>query len=479
MGNSEDLKRVWDNCLSVIRDNISHDAFKTWFMPIKPVKLDGAKLTIQLPSHFFVEFLDDMYFDLMKSTIKKELGSKGELFYSVVVVQSNRGNTSTQIPTKDRGIVKNPPVSLPIAVGHDGGSKDLPNPFIIPGLKNVQINSQLNGNYTLSNFIEGDCNRLGRNVGISIAANPGKTAFNPLYIYSPSGMGKTHLSHAIGLEIRKKFPSNTVLYVTCEQFMRQYTSAARDKSINDFVHFYQMVDVLIVDDIQFLSGKKGTQEVFFHLFEYLYQSNKQIILTSDKPSGDIKDVETRLLSRFKWGLDIELTLPDVETRAAILRNKAYNDGIMLLDDVVDYCANAISTNVRELEGVYYTMLAHASSTKRNIDIDLARSIINKRISNNAKEITVEDVFKIVCDHFKVNFELVKSNTRKREVAQARHLCMYFAKMHTKATLVNIGMLCGNKNHATVLHALRSVNNMMETDKNFKYCVEELERRLKR
>lgn len=479
MGTGIDVARVWDNCLKIIRDNISYDAFRTWFEPIKPTKLDGAKLTIQLPSHFFVEFLDNKYYDLMKSTIKKELGPQGELFYSVVVVQSKNGDTSTGIPTKNRGVVKNPPVSLPISVNNDGGVRDLPNPFVIPGLKNVQINSQLNDSYTLDNFIEGDCNQLGRNAGIAIAAAPGKTAFNPLYIYSPSGMGKTHLSHAIGLEIKKRQPESTVLYVTCERFMHQYTSAARDKSINDFIHFYQMVDVLIVDDIQSLSKRVGTQEVFFHLFEYLYQSGKQIILTSDTPSGEIKDVQQRLLSRFKWGLDVELTLPDFETRAAILRSKAYNDGIVLPDEVVNYCASTITTNVREMEGIYFSILANASLLKRNITLDLAKSIVSKRISSSVvKETTIEDVFRVVCDSFKINIEAIRSNTRKREVAQARHLCMYMAKQHTKATLINIGTACGNKNHATVLHAVKSVNNLMETDKQFKYSVEELEKKIR-
>ena len=470
---------VWNSCLDIIRDNIPYQSFKTWFEPILPIKLNESVLTIQVPSQFFYEWLEEHYIDLLKKTISKELGSEGQLEYSIVM-ENSYGNSSpvtVKAPGVARKSTKNPVVSMPIDI-NNGKSKDIPNPFIIPGLKKIQIPSQLNENYSFENFIEGDCNRLARSAGFAVANNPGKTAFNPLLLYCNSGLGKTHLCHAIGLQIKQNFPDKIVLYVQCEQFITQYIDAVRTGNQNDFMHFYQMMDVLIMDDIEFLAAKEGTQNVFFHIFNHLHQQGSQIVITSDKAPIDLKGIEPRLLSRFKWGLAADLQVPDFETRVAIIDKKLYNNGIEMPREVIEYLAYSITTNVRELEGALVSLLAQSSLNKKAITIDLAKQIIDKFIRNNSREISIDYIQKVVCDYFGINIDLLNSKTRKREIVQARQLSMFFAKKLTKASLASIGLHCGKKDHATVLHACRTVNNLIETDKQFKHYVDDLEKKIK-
>ena len=311
-----------------------------------------------------------------------------------------------------------------------------------------------------------------------MANNPGKTAFNPLFLYSNVGLGKTHLGHAIGLQVKENFPDKTVLYLSSEQFIQQFVESVRNNNQNDFVHFYQMIDVLIIDDIQFLAGKEKTQNVFFHIFNNLHQTGKQLVITSDKAQVELKGMETRLLSRFKWGLAADLQLPDIETRIAILQKKLYQDGIEMPRDVIEYLAYSISTNIRELEGALISILAQSSLNKKEITLELAKQMIDKFVKNTSREISIDFIQKVVCDYFSLPLELMNSKTRKREIVQARQLAMYFSKKHTKASLANIGLHCGNKDHATVLHACRTVNNLIETDKQFRIYVEELEKKIK-
>ncbi len=470
---------VWNNCLDIIRDNIPYQSFKTWFEPILPIKLNESVLTIQVPSQFFYEWLEEHYIDLLRKTISKELGPEGQLEYSIVMENSYGNSTpiTVKAPGVNRKSTKNPTISMPIDI-NKGNSKDIPNPFIIPGLKKIQIPSQLNENYSFENFIEGDCNRLARSAGYAVANNPGKTAFNPLLLYCNSGLGKTHLCHAIGLQIKQNFPDKIVLYVQCEQFITQYIDAVRTGNQNDFMHFYQMIDVLIMDDIEFLSAKEGTQNIFFHIFNHLHQQGSQIVISSDKAPIDLKGIEPRLLSRFKWGLAADLQVPDLETRIAIIDKKLYNNGIEMPREVIEYLAYSITTNVRELEGALVSLLAQSSLNKKAITIDLAKQIIDKFIRNNSREISIDYIQKIVCDYFGIHIDLLNSKTRKREIVQARQLSMFFAKKLTKASLASIGMHCGKKDHATVLHACRTVNNLIETDKQFKLYVDDLEKKIK-
>ncbi len=470
---------VWDNCLSVIKDNIHYQSFKTWFEPISPLKLDNNVLTIQVPSQFFYEWLEEHYISLLKKTITKELGSDGRLEYSIIMDSSttNKEPYSIKVPTSNRKDTKNPAVAMPIDL-NKGKSRDIPNPFIIPGLKKIKVQSQLVDSYSFERFIEGDCNRLARSAGYAVAENPGRTSFNPLYLYSNVGLGKTHLAHAIGLQVKNNFPNLTVLYVSTEQFMAQYIESVRNNNQNDFVHFYQMIDVLIVDDIQFLAGKEKTQDVFFHVFNYLHQKSKQIIISSDKAPVEMKGMEPRLLSRFKWGLAADLQIPDLETRIAILQKRIYSDGIDVPYEVIEYLAYSVTTNVRELEGALISIMAQSSLNKKAINLDLAHQMIDKFVKSTSKEISIDYIQKAVCDYFNLPVDIINSKTRKREIVQARQLAMYFSKKHTKSSLATIGMHCGNKDHATVLHACRTVNNLVETDKQFRVYVEELDKKIK-
>ncbi|MFZ4739585.1 MAG: chromosomal replication initiator protein DnaA [Bacteroidales bacterium] len=476
----KNYKEVWANCLNVIKDNLGNSqSFKTWFEPIKPVKLENKVLTIQVPSQFFYEWLEEHYIGLIKKTIKKELGLEGRLEYSIVMDNSSFGNTpfTINLPTANKNAVQNPAVTMPIDINKNS-SKDIPNPFIIPGLKKIKIHSQLNDNYSFDNFIEGDCNRLARSAGFAVAENPGKTAFNPLLLYSSVGLGKTHLSHAIGIHVKNLYPDKTVLYVGAEQFASQYIDSVRNNNQNDFIHFYQMIDVLIIDDIQFLAGKEKTQDIFFHIFNYLHQKGKQIVITSDKAPVEMMGMEPRLISRFKWGLSADLQIPNIETRIAILQKRLYNDGIEMPDEVIEYLAYSINTNIRELEGVLISLLAQSSLNKKIITLDLAKQMIDKFVKNTTRDISIDFIQKIVCDYFGIPVDRISSKTRKREVVQARQLAMYFSKKLTKSSLASIGLQCGNKDHATVLHACRTVNNLIETDKKYKSNVDELEKKIK-
>ena len=466
---------VWESCLKLIKDNISLQAFKTWFEPIVPIKLENNILTIQVPSHFFYEWLEEHYIQLLRKVVKKEIGNEGSLEYSIVM--ENNSNSSSpytvKIPTNNTSSLKNAPVNMPI----NTNEKQIRNPFIIPGLKKVNIESNLIASHTFENFVEGECNRLARASGYAVANKPGGTAFNPLLIYGGVGLGKTHLAHSIGIEIKDNFPNKTVLYVQSEKFAHQFIDAIKNNTTNDFVHFYQMVDVLIIDDVQFFTGKEKTQDVFFSIFNHLHQNGKQIVLTSDKAPVEMQGMEQRLLSRFKWGLSADLGTPDLETRIAILEKKMYGSGIELPNDVVEYLAYSINTNIREIEGALNTLLAQASLNKKAITLELAKQMVDKFVRSTAREVSIEYIQKVVCDYFDLPIEMLKSKTRKREVVQARQISMYFSKKMTKSSLANIGAHCGGKDHATVLHACRTVVNLSETDKQFRNYLEELEKKL--
>lgn len=469
-------EKIWNNCLDFVKDNISPQSFKTWFIPIKPLKVSNNVLSIQVPSKFFYEWLEEHYIKLLKTAIRKELGEDAKLVYSIVM-ENTYGNTqpyTVKLPSNNRGPIKNPEVNVPIKVGEQSGLK---NPFVIPGLKKMTVESQLIPTYTFENFVEGECNRLARSAGFAVAKKPGGTSFNPLLIYGSVGLGKSHLAHAIGIQIKDWHPDKTVLYVDAEKFTQQFIESIRQNTKNDFVHFYQMIDVLIIDDVQCLAGKEKTQDVFFHIFNHLHQNKKQIVLTSDRAPVDLQGMEQRLLSRLKWGLSADLQSPDLETRIAILNNKLFKDGIEMPKEVVEYVAYSITSNIRELEGALISLLAQSSLNKKKITLELAKQMIDKFVKNTTREVSIDFIQKVVCDYFDMPVELLKSRTRRREIVQARQLAMYFSKQFTKSSLATIGAQCGNKDHATVLHACKTVNNLSETDKRFKKYVEEIEKKL--
>lgn len=466
---------VWKRCLKVIRDNISPQSFKTWFEPIKAVKLDGKSLTIQVPSQFFYEWLEEHYVSLLQKALKQELGIGSKLEYNIIVGNGNGSNSpyTINVPTNKNQKEKSNELSMPLEL-----TTGIRNPFVIPGLKKINIDSQLNPKYSFENFLEGDCNRLARSAGFAVANNPAGTAFNPLMVFGGVGLGKTHLVHAIGNYIKQANKNKAVLYVSAEKFMNQYIDSLRNGTNNDFLNFYQYLDILIVDDVQFFSKKEKTQEIFFQIFNHLHQSGKQLILTCDRAPRELKDLDERLLSRFKWGLSADLAVPDFETRIAILENMMYADGITMPRDVVEYVAHNIDTNVRELEGALISLLAQSSLNRKEIDLDLAKQMLKNLIKNANREISIDYIQKLVCEYFTISIEDVKSKTRKREIVQARQIAMFFAKDLTKASLKNIGSHFGNRDHSTVIHACQTVNDLIETDKKFRYDVDELSKRIK-
>ena len=473
---SEEYKTAWDKCLNVIKDNVPSSSYKTWFEPIQPVKLHENVLTIQVPSAFFYEYLEEQFIDILRRTLRMVLGNGAKLEYNVVMGNKNGSDpyTVTYPPSSNTKLL-NKAVTIPLKSDEKSTIK---NPFIIPAIQKLQIHPQLNPDNTFENFIEGDCNRLARSAGYAVAQNPGGTAFNPLMIYGNSGLGKTHLAQAIGIEVKEHFPDKIVLYVNANKFQTQYTEATRNNNRNDFLHFYQMIDVLILDDVHEFSGKEKTQETFFHIFNHLHQTGKQLILTSDKPPIELKGMEQRLLSRFKWGLTADLQIPDFETRMEILRRKVYKDGITLSDEVLEYIASHVSNNVRELEGALVSLLAQSMLNKREITLELAAKLINKLVKNSKRELSIEYISKVVCDYFDMHVDTLQAKTRKREIVQARQIAMFFSKSLTKHSLASIGAQIGSKDHATVLHACKTVTNLKDTDKNFRQYVEDIEKKLK-
>ncbi|MEZ4952492.1 MAG: chromosomal replication initiator protein DnaA [Saprospiraceae bacterium] len=483
----KDCITVWDNCLQIIRRNVNGQSFKTWFEPIRPVHLENSALTIQVPNKFFYEWLEEHYVALLKMTIRKELGDRGRLEYQIltggnrihqnqVVTQSigrQNGYTTTMTKERENGH------SSSSGVGPGGvDATNIKNPFVIPGIKKLKVDPQLNPTYTFDTFIEGDCNRLARSAGQAVAKKPGGTAFNPLVIFGDVGLGKTHLAHAVGNEVMRTFDNKRVLYVSSEKFTSQIIESIKNNAVNDFVNFYQMVDVLIVDDIQFLANKQKTQEIFFHIFNQLHQNGKQIILTSDRPPKDLDGMEERLISRFKWGLSADLQVPEFETRVAILEAKMNREGVDQPNDVVEFICYNIQNNIRELEGVLVSLIAQSSLNRREIDVELAKDVTRNFVTQINKEITLDFIKNLVADHFSVPVEKLGGKTRKRQFVIARQLSMYLAKHLTDKSLKAIGEMFGGRDHSTVIYSIKTVQDLMETDLVFKDTVSELEKKLK-
>lgn len=462
---------VWQKCLKTIKKNINTQSFKTWFEPIRPVSLLKNVLTIQVPNKFFYEWLEEHFVALLRMTIRQELGEKGSLEYQILV-----NNKSKRIPgATNSGSMGNN--------GHhlkrpDFASEQIKNPFVIPGIKKLRIDSQLNPSYAFDNFIEGDCNRLARSAGMAVANKPGGTAFNPLFIFGKVGLGKTHLAQAIGNEVRHNSPNKTTLYVSSEKFTNQFIESLRNNAVNDFVNFYQLIDVLIVDDIQFLSNKQKTQDIFFHIFNQLHQNGKQLILTSDRPPKDLDGVEERLISRFKWGLSADLQAPDLETRMAIVESKMSREGVVMPGEVTEFISYNIKNNIRELEGVMISLIAQSSLNKREIDIGLAKEVIKNFVSEISKEVTVEFIQKMVAEHYELKVENLKGKTRKRSIVIARQLSMYLAKNMTNKSLKVIGDNFGGRDHSTVIYSCKAVKDLLDTDSLFKDTVETIEKKIK-
>ena len=452
---------VWQNCLDLIRQQTSQEEFAKWFLPINPLEFNGTTLRLCVPNASYVNEIEKNYMPIIRPIIAQVYGPQTRLFYA--------------IPKPEVGSVTAADTTA-IPKFNTPDSTNIKNPFVIPGMRKMVIDPQLNPHYTFEHFIEGECNRLARSAGMSIAVNPGNdTPFNPLYIYGNSGLGKTHVAQAIGHEIRQRHPHLQVLYVSMNKFQAQFQTATKNGEVPDFIHFYQMIDVLIIDDIQELSGKPGTQNAFFNIFNHLQMSGKQLILTSDKPPVELKDIEQRLLTRFKWGLSAQINAPDYETKVKIIRAKANNIGATISDEVIGYLADNISANVREIEGALSSLVANTSFLGRKITTSLAKEILKVYVKLTQKEITIDHIIKTVCEYLNLDIERFNSPERTRDIAQARQIAMYLAKQHTKAPLTSIGSAIGGRNHATVLHSCKAVSNLIDTDKLFRRQVEEIEK----
>ena len=459
----EDHKLVWNNCLQLIKKSIPEKTFQTWFKPIKAVRLNSKVLTILVPNKFFYEWLEEHHLALLKKAISQELGESGRLEYQILVENHRKiGQLDHRQRSNHIG-------------SHD--SAKIMNPFIIPGIKKLKIDPQLNPKYTFGSFIEGDCNNLARSAGQAIAKSPTTSGFNPLVMYGDVGLGKTHLAQAIGNSVLENHPDRSVLYVTTEKFTNQVIESIKNSAVNDLTNFYQNIDVLIVDDIQFLANRTKTQDIFFNIFNALHQNGKQIILTSDRAPKDLQDMEQRLISRFKWGLTADLKSPDFETRRAILEKKINKHLQEVPPDVIEYICFNVKNNIRELEGVIISIMAQATLNKKEINIELAKEVLKQFVSQLNKELSVDNISSLVSEHFEVPIEKMRGKTRKRNVVMARQLSMYLAKNYTSQPLKEIGKNFGGRDHSTVIHSIQQVKNMMDTDHLFKDTVAELEKKV--
>ncbi len=456
-----DHAAVWEKCLLIIRQSVDPQSYQTWFAPIRPIALNSNELTIQVPHRLFYEFLEEHYIDVLKRGLLSALGTAGRLQYRIK-------------PAKQEV------ATFPAAAGGSRGyqAPTPSNPFVIPGMTRPRIESNLDGKYTFGNFIEGDCNSLARNAAKAVADNPSNTAFNPLVIHGPVGLGKTHLLKAVGNHITTKFPQKSVLYVTTDQFTNQLVTSIGSNTTNDLVNWYQNVDVLLVDDIQQLIKRKKTQDVFFNLFNVLRQNNKAIVMTCDRPIIEL-DIEERLRSRFQWGLTADLTAPALETRMAILASKATANEIFISPTVMEFICYHIQNNIRQLEGVLNNLVLHSGvNNGKEIDLDLAKQVLRNFVTEINKEVTPEVIQRTVADYYNLDVDKLASATRRRHVVLARQISMFLVKQFTDQSLKSIGRLFGGRDHSTVLYSIKTVRDLIETNDEIKKDLADLERKIR-
>ena len=454
---------LWTQCLEIFRNNVNEQQYQTWFTSIKFKSYDAEakELVISTPTQFFYEYLEEHFRNIIHFTINRVFGGNISLVYEVEVVKNGPVKMkSDDMPSIDKTEPsKRQPNQSPTLTQAVGPAQDL--------------DSQLNPKQTFSNFIEGTSNKLPRSIGQAIAERPNQQTFNPLFIYGPSGVGKTHLVNAIGTKLKELHPEKRVLYLSAHLFQVQYTDSIRHNTFNDFMHFYQSIDVLIIDDIQEMIGLEGTHYAFFHIFNHLRQNGRQIILTSDRPPVSMQGMEDRLLTRFKSGLLAELEKPEVQLRKDILRSKIEHDGLQIPEDVIDFISQNVSSSVRELEGVIHSLLAYSVVYNKDVDLDFAQSIIQHTPKNIVKEVSLDKIVEEVSNIYNISQEDIYGKSRKAEIVQARQLSIYLAQLHTQLSVSKIGLLIGNKNHATVLHSIKAIKNRLKTDKALKEQIDEL------
>ncbi|MBQ2673799.1 MAG: chromosomal replication initiator protein DnaA [Prevotella sp.] len=450
-----DPKVLWDNCLRLIKENVTEQQYKTWFESIVFERFDAENRTIlvKVPSMYVYEYLEQYYVGLLSMVLKRCFGQQVQLTYRVITDRAH--NIGQKIEGEAPAGIESKPVT-------ERGNKT---PTILDSARQ-DLNPQLDAHKTFLNFIEGDSNKLPRTVGLSIAEHPGKSTFNPFFVYGPSGFGKTHLINAIGVKCKEMYPTKRVLYVSARLFQVQFTDAVRQNTVNDFIQFYQSIDVLIVDDIQEWATAKATLDTFFHIFDHLFRLGKQIILASDRPPVDLQGVKDRLLTRFSCGLIAELEQPNVELCKDILTAKCRRDGLKIPEDVIQYIAETANGSVRDLEGVINSLLAYSVVYNTNIDMRLAERVIKRAVKIDNKPLTVDDILEKVCTHYNVKQQQVVSRSRKRDYVLVRQVSMYLAQKYTKMPAGRIGQLIGGRDHSTVIHSCSTIEQRLKIDKAF-------------
>ena len=444
----QDAASVWKECLKTIKENVSLMTYNTWFLPIKPLELKDSTLKVQIPSRFFWEWIEEHYNTLINKTIVEIIGAEARLSYIIAEEKENTVNFKAEK-------FEEKPVNTLVSEKPDIQPKQ---------------ETFLNPRYTFDNFIKGEGNQLARAAAGAISENPGGTSFNPLFVYGGVGLGKTHLIQAIGNKIADVFPGKKVIYLSSDIFTVEFVESIQSNTVNEFSNFYRSMDVLILDDIQFLIGKEKTQDHFFHIFNTLHQSRKQIILSSDRAPKDLKGLDDRLISRFQWGLAADIQPPEFEMRLAILKKKSEDYGMDLNSDILEYIANNITSNIRELEGCLIKLLANASLNSREINLDLAKKTVKEIATDRKVTVTIENITNIVCEVLNVAENKIRDKTRKKEVVMARQIAMYLSKELTKSSLKTIGLHFGGRDHSTVIHACTTIEESISKDKSLKDIV---------
>lgn len=457
-------KMLWDRCLGMIKENVTEQQFKTWFAPIgfESYSVENRTLLVQVPSPYVYEYLEQYYVGLLSKVLTRCFGTNVRLTYRIVTDKAH--NLSQDVEADEPAAIEQP-----VAQTVKPANNNRPQPAA-PGRTPVSLNPQLNLRHTFNNYIEGNSNKLPRTVGLSIAEHPGRSAFNPFYVYGPSGCGKTHLVNAIGVKCKEMYPAKRVLYVSARLFQVQFTDSVRHNTTNDFINFYQTIDVLIVDDIQEWATATRTLDTFFHIFDHLFRTGKQIILASDRPPVDLQGMKDRLLTRFKCGLTAELEKPNTQLCMDILTTKCRRDGLKIPEDVIRFIAETANGSVRDLEGVINSLMAYSVVYNCNIDMRLAERVIKRAVKIDNHPLTVDDILDKVCNHYNVTQQNVFSRSRKRDYVIVRQVSMYFAQKYTKMPASRIGQLIGNRDHSTVIHSCSAVEKRLKVDKAF---VEEL------
>lgn len=478
--NKKTAEEIWKSCLEVLKENIDIKAYQEIFEPIKPIKYENNILVIQLPSIFYYELIEEKYAHLIIKFFRKKLGETFKLEYLIEVNKNENSNKRDvlKLPAQDKPDLSTQEIKYPI----EFSGKNIFNPFLIPGIKKINIDPQLIPSYCFENFVEGECNRFAKATALAYANSVDKSSLNnplnPLFIYSGNGLGKTHLCQAIGLEVKKKFPDKIVLYVPSSRFLNQYTESLKNQNFNDFIQFYQLIDLLIIDDVHDLANKTQTQEILFQIFNHLRQNGKYLVFTADRSPAELVGFEQRLISRFRWGVVVDIQPPDYNTRLEILKRKAYNSGVEINHEILEFIAMKVTTNIRELEGALNSILAYSTFTNKNITIDFAKEVIRKIIKPPKVEVSLDYIQKCVCDVLNISPEEIKQKTKKHDIVIARQLIMYFAKEYGNKQLSVIGSFLGGKTHSTVIYGYKTIRNLIQVDRKFKQIVEEIDKRIK-